>query len=117
MFDLKRFRKDKKLKQGDVAEKTQLDRARISHYESGKYSATVEDKLLEVFPELKEYPRPDESEAIDFKIKYFEGEKEIEYLKKLNLVLEEKLADYKRLLLMTEKIIENQSKPKKAEDK
>ncbi len=56
MIDLKRFRKDKKLKQKDISRTTGLDQSVISKYESGKQpTAHVESVLLNNYPELESY--------------------------------------------------------------
>lgn len=56
MIDLKKFRKAHGLSQGEIAEKTGIDRPRISKYETGKeISLTVERKILECYPSASEF--------------------------------------------------------------
>ena len=59
MFDLKRFRKVKNLKQAEVADNARLDQSRISRYERGIKSDQVEERLLKAYPELESYVLPD----------------------------------------------------------
>ena len=54
--DLHRFRREKKLKQQDVADATGIDRARISKYENGKeVTEYVHNLIIEAYPESTEY--------------------------------------------------------------
>lgn len=56
MIDLKRFRKEKKLKQFDLAEQLNIDQSRISKYETGKeVTEFMTALILDKFPESESY--------------------------------------------------------------
>lgn len=56
IIDLKRFRKDHRIKQIDVANKLDVDQSRISKYESGAdHSPTITELLLKNYTELEKY--------------------------------------------------------------
>jgi len=54
-YDLKRFRKEKKLSQREIAEKINIDAARISRYEKGSTSPTIDRLLEKKFRKIREF--------------------------------------------------------------
>ncbi len=97
MIDLKRFRKENKLDQLQLAEIIGVAQSRISKYETGKeLSKSVEERILDKFPEAKAYiigDRLDEN-----KLLIAQKDEEIKYLKELTMSLLEQQKELTALI-------------------
>lgn len=74
MIDLKKYRKDKKLDQKSIQDKTGLNQSIISKYENGiSVSEYTTDILLSAFEDINDYVIEDsilsESNPYDYKVK------------------------------------------------
>ena len=97
MFDLKPFRKSKKITQFDVADTIGIQRSRLSNYENGRdRSETISNLLFKHYPEIIEYEIDPGAEEIDFKAMYERGQERIAMFEKQAELYEALIEQFKK---------------------
>lgn len=110
MFDLQRYRKDKKLDQKHISILTGLDQAIISKYENGKHvTQHVTETLLKAIPELESYMIQEKTIVKELIEEYIRSDNTSLLIKSIQDVIKnnEKLINNNTLLVETNAMLSN----------